>query len=38
MPLQNGAEHPKRLLQPGLRPDTEVLVLRFTGEVFKDYE
>lgn len=39
MPLSpSGVEHQRRLLPVGIKPTDEVMVLRFTGEVFKDYE
>lgn len=38
MPLRDGVEHvPSLGLPPGIAAGTEVLVCRFTGEVFVDY-
>ncbi len=38
MPLLNGQQHELRRPPAGLRSNEEVFVLRFTGEVFKEYE
>jgi hypothetical protein len=38
MPSVNGKTHELRLVPSNIRPGEEVFVLRFTGEVFRDYE
>ena len=38
MPLYEGQEHQPSVALNKLKPPSEVLVIRFTGEIFEDYE
>jgi hypothetical protein len=38
MPLQEGEAHAPKLALPALGGDSPLWVVRFTGEVFDDYE